>query len=160
MLRFLGSTLFTIPIAIQLNDEVISIRRYSAKGVGDGVPGENLEIALKKERYFYVIISRFRDPCSLKKGDYVSFTHPYDPQTNIIRKVTYLENSYILMNAEGQDSVIHVPRGHCWVDSHSCKTKHRNYDEMSSETFGPLSVGLIEGKPLLVLSLDSVSLFP
>uniref|UniRef100_A0A3P8X2N7 Mitochondrial inner membrane protease subunit 2 n=1 Tax=Cynoglossus semilaevis TaxID=244447 RepID=A0A3P8X2N7_CYNSE len=75
----------------------------------------------------------------VQRGDIVSMLSPKNPQQKIIKRVIGLEGDFI-RTLHYKNRYVRVPGGHLWVEG-----DHHGHS-LDSNSFGPVSVGLIHGR--------------
>jgi hypothetical protein len=76
-------------------------------------------------------------------GDLVMFISPIQPDQILIQRIVAKEGSY-MYDMRFRD-FRRIPHGHCWVQATSFTRKGEN-DKSDSYVFGPISIGLIQGR--------------
>lgn len=103
------------------------------------------------------------DSLSIKPGDVVMITSPNSPNMTFVKRVCAIGGQYVhprILNIEGtppilkdlnlkrnidNETLIEIPRNHIWVESDD------PYHGLDSNYFGPISIGLIQGKVISVI---------
>lgn len=139
LLRNLGrSVVFGIPIGITFLDTVGYVAR---------VEGVSMQPALNpgSKNTDYVFLSRWsvRD-FKLRRGDVISLVSPKDPNQKIIKRVVGLEGD-VVSTLGYKNQYVRVPEGHCWVEG-----DHTGHT-LDSNTFGPVSLGLVNAKAVYIV---------
>ncbi|KAJ7071312.1 signal peptidase I family protein [Mycena amicta] len=84
------------------------------------------------------------NPASIKRGDLITVRSPSDPRRILCKRVIGLPGDIICVDPTGQKapSTEHVviPPGHVWIVGDNAANSR------DSRTFGPVPMGLIEGK--------------
>ncbi|KAM6972645.1 mitochondrial inner membrane protease subunit 2 [Aplochiton taeniatus] len=75
----------------------------------------------------------------VERGDIVSVLSPKNPEQKIIKRVIALEGDFI-KTLGYKNRYVKVPDGHFWIEG-----DHRGHS-LDSNSFGPVSVGLVHGK--------------
>uniref|UniRef100_A0A6V7K5W9 Mitochondrial inner membrane protease subunit n=1 Tax=Bracon brevicornis TaxID=1563983 RepID=A0A6V7K5W9_9HYME len=130
----LRNILFGIPIGVTFVNTVGYVAR---------VEGVSMQPALNPDgttSYDYVYLNCWSvNNYSLNHGDIVSFKSPKHPDQKLIKRVIGLEGDEV--GTIGYKlPVLRVPEGHCWVEGDN--TGH----SVDSNTFGPISLGLVNAK--------------
>ncbi|KAK0168416.1 hypothetical protein PV327_002219 [Microctonus hyperodae] len=132
------SILIGIPIGITFVDTVGYVAR---------VEGLSMQPALNPDstKTDYVFLNRWtiRD-YNLNHGDIISFVSPKHPNQTLIKRVIALEGDE-LYTIGYRSPVIKVPDGHCWVEG-----DHTGHS-VDSNTFGPVSLGLITARATCII---------
>ncbi|XP_015176147.1 PREDICTED: mitochondrial inner membrane protease subunit 2 [Polistes dominula] len=136
--HFLRSVLIGIPVGITFLDTV----GYVAK-----VEGISMQPALNPDlkNPDYVFLNRWairtRD---IQRGEIVSVISPKSPSQTLIKRVVGLAGD-ILHTRGYKSDYLQVPDGHCWLEGdHTGRS-------MDSNTFGPVSLGLITAKATCIV---------
>ncbi|KAG7303216.1 hypothetical protein JYU34_011681 [Plutella xylostella] len=132
------SVVIGLPVGITLVDTVGYVAR---------VEGISMQPVLNPEstNTDYVFLSRWavRD-FSVRRGDIISLVSPKDPNQKIIKRVVALQGDVV--NTLGyKNQFVKVPEGHCWVEG-----DHTGHT-LDSNTFGPISLGLINAKAVAIV---------
>uniref|UniRef100_A0AAQ4PL64 Mitochondrial inner membrane protease subunit 2 n=1 Tax=Gasterosteus aculeatus aculeatus TaxID=481459 RepID=A0AAQ4PL64_GASAC len=75
----------------------------------------------------------------VRRGDIVSVMSPKNPQQKIIKRVIGLEGDFI-RTLSYKNRYVRVPDGHFWIEG-----DHHGHS-LDSNSFGPVSVGLLHGR--------------
>ncbi|XP_075884890.1 mitochondrial inner membrane protease subunit 2 isoform X2 [Nelusetta ayraudi] len=75
----------------------------------------------------------------VQRGDIVSVLSPKNPQQKIIKRVIGLEGDFI-RTLSYKNRYVRVPDGHFWIEG-----DHHGHS-LDSNSFGPVSVGLLHGR--------------
>ncbi|XP_015252780.1 mitochondrial inner membrane protease subunit 2 [Cyprinodon tularosa] len=75
----------------------------------------------------------------VQRGDIVSVVSPKNPKQKIIKRVIGLEGDFI-RTLGYKNQYVRVPDGHFWIEG-----DHRGHS-LDSNSFGPVSVGLLHGR--------------
>ncbi|XP_024912086.1 mitochondrial inner membrane protease subunit 2 [Cynoglossus semilaevis] len=119
-IRAFASGLFVaVPITVTVLDRVAYVAR---------VEGASMQPFLNPVRNYEV-----------QRGDIVSMLSPKNPQQKIIKRVIGLEGDFI-RTLHYKNRYVRVPGGHLWVEG-----DHHGHS-LDSNSFGPVSVGLIHGR--------------
>lgn len=82
-----------------------------------------------------------KNPNSIKRGDVVMFRSPSDPEKLVIKRVIGLQGEVIKPKQPPYPrKQAKVPRNHLWVEGDN------SFHSIDSNTFGPISQGLVVGK--------------
>lgn len=132
------SLLVGVPIGVTFLDTVGYVAR---------VEGISMQPVLNPESVDtdYVFLSRWAvRNYDIQRGDVISLTSPKDPGQMIIKRVVALPGD--LVNTMGYKKPhVKVPEGHCWVEG-----DHTGHT-LDSNSFGPVSLGLITAKALCIV---------
>ncbi|KYN01451.1 Integrin-alpha FG-GAP repeat-containing protein 2 [Cyphomyrmex costatus] len=131
--RFFRNVLIGIPIGIAFCDTVGYVAR---------VEGISMQPALNPDLRYpdYVFLNRWaiRNQ-DIQRGDVVCVVSPKVPNQTLIKRVVGLAGDII--GTHGYKlCTIQVPEGHCWLEG-----DHVGHS-MDSNTFGPISLGLVTAK--------------
>lgn len=89
---------------------------------------------------------RLKEPDALGRGDVILFRSPLDPERILTKRIVALQGECVLPKSPPYPkSQVTVPRNHFWVEGDN--TMH----SIDSNTFGPISQGLVVGRALLVV---------
>lgn len=86
-----------------------------------------------------------KKPDSFQRGDVVLFRSPSNPEKILTKRIVGLQGEQIRPKSPYPKSVATIPRNHFWVEGDNAM------HSIDSNTFGPISQGLIIGKALTVL---------
>ncbi|TNN00679.1 hypothetical protein fugu_011925 [Takifugu bimaculatus] len=75
----------------------------------------------------------------VQRGDIVSVLSPKNPQQKIIKRVIGLEGDFI-RTLSYKNRYVRIPDGHFWIEG-----DHHGHS-LDSNSFGPVSVGLLHGR--------------
>lgn len=130
---FFKSLLVGIPIGVTFFDSVGYIAR---------VDGISMQPALNPNREVtdYVYLNRWavRD-LEVRRGDIISLISPKNPSQKIIKRIVGVQGDIVITRGY-KTEVVRVPEGHCWVEG-----DHAGHS-MDSNSFGPISLGLITAR--------------
>ncbi|XP_045503812.1 mitochondrial inner membrane protease subunit 2 [Colias croceus] len=132
------SMLFGVPIGVTFLDTVGYVAR---------VEGISMQPVLNPEstNTDYVFLSRWSvKDYNVQRGDIISLVSPKDPNQKIIKRVVALEGD-IVSTLGYKTAYVRVPEGHCWVEG-----DHTGHT-LDSNTFGPVSLGLINAKAKFIV---------
>eukprot|EP00794_Sanderia_malayensis_P006117 gene6117-6821_t len=85
-----------------------------------------------------------RNVKKIERGDIVSLISPSEPDVKLIKRVVGLEGD-VVRTIGYKKPYVFVPKGHCWLEGDH---RGRSFD---SNSFGPVSLGLINGLATHVL---------
>ncbi|KOC68120.1 Mitochondrial inner membrane protease subunit 2 [Habropoda laboriosa] len=131
--HFFTGILIGIPIGITFLDKV----GYIAK-----VEGISMQPTLNPDGRHpdYVFLNRRAVRTeAIQRGDIVTVKSPKSPDQILIKRVIGLSGDIVHTHGYKID-ILRVPEGHCWVEG-----DHIGHS-MDSNSFGPISVGLITAK--------------
>lgn len=95
-----------------------------------------------------VLVRKFmlRSPGVLQRGDIVMFRSPYNPEQLLTKRITGVQGDKIEPRARyARKGNTVVPRNHLWVEGDN------EFHSIDSNTFGPVSLGLVVGKVVLLV---------
>lgn len=94
-----------------------------------------------------VLIQKFnlRSPSSLQRGDIVMLRSPYNPEKLLTKRIIGIQGDHIAPREEYPRRQATIPRNHLWVEGDN------SFHSIDSNTFGPVSRGLVVGKVSRVL---------
>lgn len=129
---------FGIPIGVTFLDTVGYVAR---------VEGISMQPCLNPEsnNTDYVFLSRWavRD-YKVQRGDVISLVSPKDPNQKIIKRVVALQGD-VVSTIGYKNQYVKIPEGHCWVEG-----DHTGHT-LDSNTFGPISLGLINARAVCIV---------
>lgn len=135
---FLRSVLIGIPIGITFWDRYGYIAR---------VEGSSMQPALNPDEKNpdYVFLNRRAIANEdIQRGEIVSVISCKFPNQVLIKRVIGLAGDIVAPHGHKKD-IVQIPEGHCWIEgddlSHS----------MDSNTFGPVSIGLVTAKATYII---------
>ncbi|XP_076245928.1 mitochondrial inner membrane protease subunit 2 [Calliopsis andreniformis] len=130
--------LIGIPIGISLLDTVGCIAKV------DGISMQpTLNPDVKQPDYVFLNRWAVRSQ-DIQRGEIVAIISPKIPDQTLIKRVVGLSGDIIDTHGYTAD-ILEVPEGHCWVEG-----DHVGHS-MDSNTFGPISLGLITAKATLIV---------
>ncbi|XP_050353429.1 mitochondrial inner membrane protease subunit 2 [Nymphalis io] len=132
------SLLFGVPIGVTFLDSVGYVAR---------VEGISMQPVLNPESQNkdYVFLSRWSvNDYQVNRGDIISLVSPKNPNQMIIKRVVALEGD-VVRTLGYKNKYVRVPEGYCWVEG-----DHTGHT-LDSNTFGPVSLGLISAKALYIV---------
>ncbi|XP_053983094.1 mitochondrial inner membrane protease subunit 2 [Hylaeus volcanicus] len=136
--QFFRSVLIGIPIGITFLDTI----GYIAK-----VEGISMQPTLNPDikHCDYVFLSRWAVRSqNIQRGEIVAVISPKVPSQTLIKRVVGLSGDVISTHGYRTD-VLKIPQGHCWVEG-----DHTGHS-MDSNSFGPISLGLITAKATFIV---------
>lgn len=124
---------FAVPVGVTFLDNVGTIARV------EGISMQP-EFNPHRESSDFIYLNRWSTNFySISKGDIVTLISPMDPDVTIVKRIVGLESD-IIRTKGYKNEYVKVPQGHCWVEGDN--TEH----SADSNSFGPVSIGLITGK--------------
>lgn len=79
-----------------------------------------------------------------KSGDIVSLYSPIDPKKRLVKRVIAVEGE-VIRTQRYKLHLVKIPKGHCWVEGDNFR------NSQDSNSFGPVSVGLVCGQVTHIL---------
>lgn len=134
----LRNILIGVPIGITFLDTVGYVAR---------VEGISMQPALNPDlkQDDYVFLSRWAiRNYNIQRGDIISFSSPKFPKQKLIKRVVGLGGD-VVGTLGYKAKFLQVPEGHCWVEG-----DHTGHS-MDSNTFGPVSLGLLTAKATYIV---------
>ncbi|KAG7663744.1 uncharacterized protein J8A68_002753 [[Candida] subhashii] len=95
-----------------------------------------------------VIVQKFnlKKPSSLDRGDIIMFRSPSNPEKLLTKRVIGLQGDLIRPKSPPYPKPeVRIPRNHLWVEGDN------GIHSIDSNTFGPISQGLVVGKVMTVI---------
>ncbi|ETN61264.1 mitochondrial inner membrane protease subunit 2 [Anopheles darlingi] len=135
---FLKSLLLGVPVGVTLLDCVGYVAR---------VEGVSMQPALNPDASVtdYVFLSRWAvRNMEVQRGDIISLISPKDPNQKIIKRVVALQGD-VIATLGYKIPYVKVPEGHCWVEG------DHTGNSLDSNTFGPVSLGLVTARALQIV---------
>lgn len=131
---FVGGFFVAVPVTVTVLDRLAYVARVEGASMQ---PCLNPEGALQCD---VVLLSRWSvRNYHVQRGDVVSVLSPKNPQQKIIKRVIGLEGDFIRTMGY-KNRYVRVPDGHLWIEG-----DHHGHS-MDSNSFGPVSVGLLHGR--------------
>ncbi|XP_011312466.1 mitochondrial inner membrane protease subunit 2 isoform X2 [Fopius arisanus] len=133
----LSSIVRNILLGIPIGVTFVNTVGYVAR-----VEGISMQPALNPnaKEYDYVFLNCWTvHNYNINYGEIISFKSPKNPEQKLIKRVIGLEGDEV-RTIGYHTSILRVPEGHCWVEGDN--TNH----SVDSNTFGPLSLGLVIAK--------------
>ncbi|KAI8457713.1 peptidase [Phakopsora pachyrhizi] len=130
-----------IPVGIFFFDRIVGIVKITGTSMQ---PTLNPDSSCLVEDI--VIVTKFDQ--KLDRGDIVTFRHPSDPCLVLAKRIIGLEKDLVKVrktNDLNLTGVIQIPSGHCWVEGDD------KFHSKDSNQFGPIPMGLITGKVVMIL---------
>ncbi|TDZ59869.1 Mitochondrial inner membrane protease subunit 1 [Colletotrichum trifolii] len=91
---------------------------------------------------YALVDKRYRLGRNIAVGDLVNYRIPIFKNSEGVKRVIGMPGDYVLVNSPDApgDMMIQVPKGHCWIVGDNLEFSR------DSRHFGPVPLGLIEGK--------------
>ncbi|KAH7035271.1 putative mitochondrial inner membrane protease subunit Imp2 [Microdochium trichocladiopsis] len=93
-----------------------------------------------------VLNYKFKAQEGLKRGMIVTFWNPTNPESTAVKRIVGLEGDVVKTRSPFPESVVRVPDYHVWVQGDGSAR-----DNLDSNTYGPVPIGLITGKVTHIL---------
>ncbi|XP_028814474.1 mitochondrial inner membrane protease subunit 2 isoform X2 [Denticeps clupeoides] len=131
---FVSGFFVAVPVTVTVLDRLAYVARVEGASMQ---PSLNPEGASSPD---IVLLNRWSvRNYKVHRGDIVSLLSPKNPQQKIIKRVIALEGDYI-KTLGYKNRYMRVPDGHLWIEG-----DHHGHS-FDSNTFGPVSLGLIHGR--------------
>lgn len=131
---FFSGVVVALPIYVTVNDYICSVAY---------VNGSSMQPTLNpkgEKRTDVVFLDRWHvDYDDVNPGDVVAITSPNDRNVSFIKRIIGVEGDFVRTPRYKHDYAF-IPRGHCWIEGDNSKSS------LDSNSFGPVSVGLIKAK--------------
>ncbi|XP_056272707.1 mitochondrial inner membrane protease subunit 2 isoform X1 [Pseudoliparis swirei] len=131
---FLSGFFVAVPVSVTALDRLAYVAR---------VEGASMQPSLNPEGGSdcdVVLLNRWTvRNYEVQRGDVVSVMSPKNPQQKIIKRVIGLEGDFI-RTLSYKNRFVRVPDGHFWLEG-----DHHGHS-LDSNSFGPVSVGLLHGR--------------
>ncbi|XP_046890699.1 mitochondrial inner membrane protease subunit 2 isoform X1 [Hypomesus transpacificus] len=131
---FVSGFFVAVPVTVTVLDRMAYVAR---------VEGASMQPSLNPEGVSasdVVLLNRWSvRNYQVQRGDIVSVLSPKNPQQKIIKRVIALEGDFI-KTLGYKNRYVRVPDGHFWIEG-----DHHGHS-LDSNSFGPVSLGLIHGK--------------
>ncbi|KAJ1961963.1 hypothetical protein GGI12_002942 [Dipsacomyces acuminosporus] len=141
--RVIAGTVAAIPVAIFLTDNVVSLQMISGRSMQPALNPDSNRL-----RSDVVVLDKMVKGSmswgSLKRGDIVTFTSPFDPDLLLVKRIIALPHDCVVPLGK-PDSFVRVPKGQCWVEG------DESFHSGDSNSFGPLPMALIKGRARLLV---------
>ncbi|KAI0884399.1 LexA/Signal peptidase [Annulohypoxylon maeteangense] len=100
---------------------------------------------------WFITDRSYRRGRGVRVGDCVVYSIPVDPGEQGVKRVMGMPGDYVLLNAPGvgNGNMIQIPKGHCYLTGDNLPWSRDSRD------FGPLPMGLIKGKVISKMVVDS-----
>lgn len=134
-------TLSWVPVAVVFSEHVAHIGRIQGSSMK---PTLNPDSSLGWSDFVFLWKWNVRDPGTLKVGDVVLLRSPSDPERILIKRILGVQGDDILTRAPFPRPKCHIPQSHLWVEGD-------NIHSIDSNTFGPVSSGMVIGKATRVV---------
>ncbi|CAK7263126.1 hypothetical protein SEPCBS57363_000409 [Sporothrix epigloea] len=139
--RMLGIATW-IPVAVWFNTTVAEVTRIEGPSM---YPFLNSQFNESLERD-WVINRKLYAQDDLKRGMVVFLRSPYRPEVVSVKRIIGLEGDVVQTRKPYPTPYVRIPTGHMWVEGDAGVGK-----SLDSNTYGPVSIGLITGQLTHVL---------
>lgn len=131
------SIIIGIPIGITFIDIVGYVARVEGSSMQPYLnPGSKTD---------YVFLNKWSvRKLDIKKGDVISLISPKNSEVKIIKRVIGLQGECI-KTISFKRPVVKIPDGHCWVEGDHVG------NSLDSNSFGPVSLGLVTAKAIAIV---------
>lgn len=135
MLRYAAKvsllTLTWVPVALTMSEHVVHVAR---------IQGSSMKPTLNPLGWSdYVLLWKYNIRGSLNVGDVVLIRSPLNPEKIVIKRILGVQGDKIITRSPYPRPTCQIPTGHLWVEGD-------NIHSVDSNTFGPVSEGLVIGK--------------
>lgn len=134
-------TLSWVPVAIVISEHVAHIGRIQGSSMK---PTLNPDSSLGWSDFVFLWKYGLREPGALQVGDVVLLRSPSDPEKILIKRILGTQGDDILTRAPFPRPKCTVPANHLWVEGD-------NIHSIDSNTFGPVSAGMVIGRATRVV---------
>ncbi|XP_026991930.1 mitochondrial inner membrane protease subunit 2 isoform X2 [Tachysurus fulvidraco] len=125
---FVSGFFVAVPVTVTVLDRLAYVAR---------VEGASMQGSLSSD---VVLLNRWSvRNYEVQRGDIVSVVSPKNPKQKIIKRVIALEGDFI-KTLGYKNRYVRVPDGHLWIEG-----DHQGHS-FDSNTFGPVSLGLLHGR--------------
>ncbi|SCU86247.1 LAMI_0D01090g1_1 [Lachancea mirantina] len=130
-----------IPVAMTVNEHIC----YVAKIEGSSMrPTLNPNETIPSD---WVLLWKWgvQDAMNLRYNDVILFKAPYNPTKVYCKRIKGVQFDSVSTNYPYPREIVQIPRNHVWVEGDN------TFHSIDSNTFGPISTGLVLGKVAMVL---------
>ncbi|KAF7707592.1 mitochondrial inner membrane protease subunit 2 [Silurus meridionalis] len=136
---FVSGFFVAVPVTVTVLDRLAYVARVEGASMQ---PSLNPEGTLSSD---VVLLNRWSvRNYEVQRGDIVSVVSPKNPKQKIIKRVIALEGDFI-KTLGYKNRYVRVPDGHLWIEG-----DHHGHS-LDSNTFGPVSLGLLHGRASHIL---------
>lgn len=159
-------------VTVTTNDKILGIQKVHGETYVNGIPQKGLS---HKEESWVLVDRMPAYPLNLENNkttrDFMVVTDPYQPTRSIIRRMKGVGEAWIQdRDEDGSTFHVFIQKSFCYLEAplsrHGSMHKSTKYSDSSvseasavdpdtvrydSFEFGPVSVGLLKGRPLAVL---------
>ncbi|XP_035986750.1 mitochondrial inner membrane protease subunit 2 isoform X2 [Fundulus heteroclitus] len=134
MQAFISGFFVAVPVTVTLLDKLAYVARVEGASMQ---PFLNPDVGAQCD---VVLLNRWSvKNYHVQRGDIVSVVSPRNPKQKIIKRVIGLEGDFI-RTLGYKNQYVRVPDGHFWIEG-----DHHGHS-LDSNSFGPVSVGLLHGR--------------
>ncbi|XP_026991927.1 mitochondrial inner membrane protease subunit 2 isoform X1 [Tachysurus fulvidraco] len=131
---FVSGFFVAVPVTVTVLDRLAYVARVEGASMQ---PSLNPQGSLSSD---VVLLNRWSvRNYEVQRGDIVSVVSPKNPKQKIIKRVIALEGDFI-KTLGYKNRYVRVPDGHLWIEG-----DHQGHS-FDSNTFGPVSLGLLHGR--------------
>lgn len=80
------------------------------------------------------------------RGDVVMLRSPTDPHRLLVKRLIATEGDWLSVPSNAGSKIVKIPQGRCWIEG-----DNSDHSEDSRSAFGPVPLGLIEGRVMAIL---------
>lgn len=129
-------TLSWVPVAVVVSDHIAHIGRIEGASMK---PTLNPDSSLGWSDFVFLTKYGLRDPGAFKVGDVVFLRSPSNPEHILVKRILGLHGDEILTKSPFPRPKCVIPPNHLWVEGD-------NIHSIDSNTFGPVSAGMVIAK--------------
>ncbi|XP_047238728.1 mitochondrial inner membrane protease subunit 2 isoform X2 [Girardinichthys multiradiatus] len=134
MRAFISGFFVAVPVSVTVLDKLAYVARVEGASMQ---PFLNPEVGAQCD---VVLLNRWSvRNYQVQRGDIVSVVSPRNPKQKIIKRVIGVEGDFI-RTLGYKNRYVRVPDGHFWIEG-----DHHGHS-LDSNSFGPVSVGLLHGR--------------
>ncbi|GMM36146.1 endopeptidase catalytic subunit [Saccharomycopsis crataegensis] len=124
----------TVVFVLQNSLQITTVTGFSMTPTFNEIPGSTTKLLIERSGMFKL------DPKNrLRVNDVIQMRSPVDPERLLIKRIKGLEGDVITPRDQDYPAkIVRVPVNHVWVEGDN------SFHSIDSNTFGPVSVGLIE----------------
>lgn len=131
-----------VPVVMTVTENVAHFGRIEGISMK---PALNPDSSLGWTDFVFLWKYRIRDPGQLNVGDVVLLRSPQDPDKILVKRILGVQKDKILTRPPYPRPIATVPRNHLWVEGDNL------FHSVDSNTFGPVSAGLVIAKATHVI---------
>lgn len=131
-----------VPVVVTFTEHVAHIGRIEGISMK---PALNPDASLGWSDYVLLWKLRVRDAAQLRVGDVVLLRSPQDPAKILIKRVLGVHGDTVLTRSPYPKPTARIPQNHLWVEGDN------TFHSIDSNTFGPVSAGLVVAKATHVI---------